>query len=84
MMVDQFTKWTESIPLPSKGAEGSAQNAINTCFNQFGYPFQFFFHTRDATLKVHSKKRCGIIVNEFQVYFIIVCVLSKMAVITKN
>jgi transposase InsO family protein len=42
MMVDQFTKWTECIPLPSQTAEITAQAAINEFFARFGYPFQIF------------------------------------------
>ena len=42
MMVDQFTKWTECIPLPSQTAEVTAQAAINEFFTRFGYPFQIF------------------------------------------
>jgi hypothetical protein len=42
MMVDQFTKWTECIPLPSQTAEITAQAAINELFARFGYPFQIF------------------------------------------
>ena len=40
MMVDQFTKWVECIPLPSQTAEATA--AINEFFSRFGYPFQIF------------------------------------------
>ena len=42
MMVDQFTKWTECIPLPSQTAEVTAQAAINEFFARFGYPFEIF------------------------------------------
>ncbi|VDI62765.1 Hypothetical predicted protein [Mytilus galloprovincialis] len=42
MMTDQFTKWTECIPLPSQTAEVTAQAAINEFFTRFGYPFQLF------------------------------------------
>ena len=42
MMADQFTKWTECIPLPSRTAEITAQAAINKLFARFGYPFQTF------------------------------------------
>jgi len=42
MMVDQFTKWVECIPLPSQTAETTAQAAINEFFSRFGYPFQIF------------------------------------------
>ncbi len=42
MMVDQFTKWTECIPLPSQTAEVTAQAAVNEFFTRFGYPFHIF------------------------------------------
>lgn len=42
MMVDQFTKWVECIPLPSHTAEVTARAAINEFFSRFGYPFQIF------------------------------------------
>ncbi|VDI22537.1 Hypothetical predicted protein [Mytilus galloprovincialis] len=42
MLVDQFTKWTECIPLPSQTAEVTAQAAINEFFSRFGYPFEIF------------------------------------------
>ena len=42
MMVNQFTKWTECIPLPSQTAEITAQAAINEFVARFGYPFQIF------------------------------------------
>ena len=40
MMVDQFTKWVECIPLPSQSAEGTARAAVNQFFARFGCPFQ--------------------------------------------
>ena len=42
MMVDQFTKWVECVPLPSQKAEVTAKAAIDTFFTRFGYPFQLF------------------------------------------
>ena len=42
MMVDQFTKWTQCIPLPSQTNDITTQAAINECFARFGYPFQIF------------------------------------------
>jgi len=42
MMVDQFTKWVECVPLPSQKAEVAAKAAIDTFFTRFGYPFQLF------------------------------------------
>ena len=40
MIVDQFTKWVECIPLPSQSAEMTAQAVVNDFFSRFGYPFQ--------------------------------------------
>ena len=40
MMVDQFTKWVECVPLPSKTAEVTARAAVNEFFSRFGYPLQ--------------------------------------------
>ena len=42
MMVDQFTKWVECVPLPSQTAEVTAKAAIDGFFSRFGYPFQIF------------------------------------------
>jgi transposase InsO family protein len=42
VMVDQFTKWVECIPLPSQSAEDTARAAINQFFSRFGFPFQIF------------------------------------------
>ena len=42
MMVDQFTKWVECIPLPSQSAEGTARAAVNQFFSRLGCPFQVF------------------------------------------
>lgn len=42
MMVDQFTKWVECIPLPSQTAEETAQAAVNEFFSRFGNPFQVY------------------------------------------
>lgn len=42
MMVDQFTKWVECIPLPTQSAEVTARAAINEFFTKFGYPLQIF------------------------------------------
>ena len=42
MMVDQFTKWVECIPLPTQTAEETARAAVNEFFARFGYPFQIF------------------------------------------
>lgn len=43
MMVDQFTKWVECVPLPSQTAEVTAKAAVDQFFSRFGYPFQVFF-----------------------------------------
>ena len=42
LMVDQFTKWTECIPLPSQTAEVTAQSAVNEFFCRLGNPFEIF------------------------------------------
>ena len=42
MMVDQFTKWVEIIPLPSQKAEVTAQAAVNSFFSRFGVPLNIF------------------------------------------
>ena len=39
VMVDQFTKWCEIIPLPSQTAEVTARSAVNDFFARFGCPF---------------------------------------------
>lgn len=40
MMVDQFTKWVECVPLPSQTADVTARAAVNELFSRFGMPFQ--------------------------------------------
>lgn len=42
VMVDQFTKWIECIPLPSQKAEETAKAAVNGFFSRFGCPLQLF------------------------------------------
>ena len=42
MMVDQFTKWVECVPLPSQRAEVTAKAAIDEFFSRFGFPLQLF------------------------------------------
>ena len=42
MMVDQFTKWVECVPLPSQTAEVTAHAAVSEFFCRFGCPFQIF------------------------------------------
>lgn len=42
MMVDQFTKWVECIPLPSQTAEETARAAVGEFFTRFGYPLAVF------------------------------------------
>jgi len=42
MMVDQFIKWVECIPLPSQSAEETARAAVNQFFSRLGCPFQVF------------------------------------------
>ena len=39
VMVDQFTKWCEIVPLPSQTAEITAKTAVNEFFARFGCPF---------------------------------------------
>jgi transposase InsO family protein len=40
VIVDQFTKWVECIPLPSMTAEVTARAVVNEFFSRFGCPFQ--------------------------------------------
>ena len=42
LMVDQFTKWVEIIPLSSQTAEVTAQAAVNSFFSSFGVPLKIF------------------------------------------
>ncbi|XP_041374756.1 uncharacterized protein LOC121387644 [Gigantopelta aegis] len=42
MVVDQFIKWVECIPLASQTAEVTARAAINEFFSRFSYPFEIF------------------------------------------
>ena len=42
MMVDQFTKWVECVPLPSQSAEVTAKAAVDHFFSRFGAPLQIF------------------------------------------
>ena len=42
VIVDQFTKWVECIPLPSQTAEVTARAAVNEFFCRFGCPLQIF------------------------------------------
>ncbi len=42
VMVDQFTKWVECVPLPSQKADVTAKAAIDSFFSRFGYPCQLF------------------------------------------
>ena len=42
MMVDQFTKWVECIPLPSQTAEVTAKAAVDHFFSRFGCPLHIF------------------------------------------
>ena len=42
MMVDQFTKWVECIPLPTQTAEETAREAVDHFFSRFGFPFQVY------------------------------------------
>ena len=40
MIVDQFTKWVECIPLPNQTAELTPHAIVRDFFTRFGYPFQ--------------------------------------------
>ena len=40
MIVDQYTKWVECIPLPNQTAEMTTQAIVRDFFTRFGYPFQ--------------------------------------------
>ena len=40
VMVDQFTKWVECVPLPNQTAEVTAKAVIDHFFSRFGTPFQ--------------------------------------------
>ena len=42
MMVDQFTKWVECIPLSFQKAEATARAAVDGFFSRFGFPFQLY------------------------------------------
>lgn len=42
MMLDQFTKWVECIPLPSQTTDVTARAAINEFFTRCSYPLQIF------------------------------------------
>ena len=42
MMVDQFTKWVECVPLPTQRAEETVQAAIDNFFSRFGLPLHIF------------------------------------------
>lgn len=42
MMVDQFTKCVECVPLSSQTAEVTAKAAVDHFFSRFGYPFELF------------------------------------------
>ena len=40
VIVDQFTKWVELIPLPNQKAETTARAAVNEFFTRFGLPME--------------------------------------------
>lgn len=42
VMVDQFTKWVECIPLPAQTAKVTARAAVNEFFARFGFPVNKF------------------------------------------
>jgi hypothetical protein len=47
LVVDQFTKWVECIPLPSQKVDVTAKAAVDNCFSNFGFPFKI--HTDQGT-----------------------------------
>ena len=66
MMVDQFTKWIECVPLPTQKAEETAKAAIDN-FSRFGFPLQIFsdqgrtfdsklFETLCKALQIHKAR----------------------------
>ena len=58
MMVDQSTKWVESVPLSSQTAEITAKAAVNELFSRFGYPF--YIHTdQGGILRVSCSSQCA-------------------------
>jgi hypothetical protein len=67
VMVDQFTKWCEIVPLPSQTAEVTARAAVNEFFSRFGCPFEIFtdqgrnfesqlFRALCDTLQIHKAR----------------------------
>lgn len=42
VIVDQYTKWVEYIPLPAQTAEVTSRAAVNEFFARFGFPFNVF------------------------------------------
>ena len=43
MMVDNFTKCVECVPLPSQNADITARVAINEFFTRFGYTYEHIY-----------------------------------------
>ena len=62
MMVDQFFKWVECIPLPSQTAEVTETAATNEFFTRFGYAFTDtkYLLTKGEPLKVICSQMCVI------------------------
>ena len=67
VMVDQFTKWVECVPLPNQTAEVTAKAAVDQFFSRFGCPFQVFsdqgrnfesklFQALCDTLQIHKAR----------------------------
>ena len=52
VMVDQFTKWVECIPLPSQTAEITAQATVNDCLQGLDILSQYL-RTKEETLKAN-------------------------------
>ena len=56
MMVDQFTKWVECIPLPSQKAEVTSRGAVD--YSSDLDILSSYFRTKEETLKVNCLKLC--------------------------
>jgi transposase InsO family protein len=61
VIVDQFTKWVECIPLPSQTAEVTARAAINEFFTRFGCPLQIFTNQGTNFTSELFSKMCEIL-----------------------
>ena len=61
VIIDQFTKWAECIPLPSQGAECTARAAVHEFFARFGYPIQLVSDQGSNFESVLFKEMCKIL-----------------------